>query len=352
MRRRQAFTLVEVLVTITIISLLTGMFLAALSASQEQAKEARTKSMVARLDAVIMSRWESYRTRRVSYVLRDVNDSTQVNPAIAAYAASRFGFSWAGLNPNQVPVYQQQLFRLEILRFTQRLEMPQRWDDIAADPAAYPNALPLILFAGQPENALATNYLRAYNANRLDGVPTTPSDIHQGAECLYLIITLGGLDDDASALDQFRGMDVGDIDRDGMKEFHDGWGNPISFIRWPTMFPSDIQPAIAPIEAAGAAAVQVFCTDHHDPFDASRVDMPASGAPRARGYRLSPLIVSGGPDGELAIMRGSAGNDPYFRPVTPGQLAGGTPLDLTTDPPSENSWLDNIHNHNLGQNTR
>lgn len=344
-RRTRGFTLVEVLITITIISLLTGMFLAALGASQEQARESRTKSMISRLDAAIQTRWESYRTRRVSYNLRDSSDPSVVNGSIAAFVNSRFGYSWGAMNPGQIPSSQQNLLRLEVLRNTQRVELPQRWDDIAV--GTWPTATAPFLYLGEPVNGLSQNYLRRYNA-----CPTEPTPQYQGAECLYLIITCGGQEEDASPLDQFRGMDVGDLDRDGMNEFHDGWGNPISFIRWPTLFPSDLQPDVVPVEAAGATAVYDFCLDRHDPFDPSKSDMPASGAPRARGYRLTPLIVSPGPDGELAIMRGAAGNDPYFRPTTPGELPGGQPLSLSTDPPSEYSWLDNLHNHQLGQHTR
>ena len=65
------------------------------------------------------------------------------------------------------------------------------------------------------------------------------SDTLQGAESLYMIC-LSGLED-ADAITQFSQSDIGDTDNDGLPEFLDGWGRPISFIRWPAGFASTLQ---------------------------------------------------------------------------------------------------------------
>ena len=65
---------------------------------------------------------------------------------------------------------------------------------------------------------------------------------YQGGECLFMIVTLGGFD--PWAIENFRNDEIGDIDGDGAKEFHDGWGRPIGFIRWPVGFESLAQPRI------------------------------------------------------------------------------------------------------------
>ena len=57
----------------------------------------------------------------------------------------------------------------------------------------------------------------------------------QGAECLYMIITLA-FTDELGGRDLFNDSDVGDIDGDGFPEFHDAWGMPIRFLRWPIGF--------------------------------------------------------------------------------------------------------------------
>ena len=59
------FTLVELLVTITIIGMLAGMMLGALQMARNSAREAATKATIAKLNSIIMQRYESYMTRRV-----------------------------------------------------------------------------------------------------------------------------------------------------------------------------------------------------------------------------------------------------------------------------------------------
>ena len=61
----QAFTLIELLVTITIISILAGISLGAIRYARQSAAEAKTKATIAKLNALVMQRYESYMTRRV-----------------------------------------------------------------------------------------------------------------------------------------------------------------------------------------------------------------------------------------------------------------------------------------------
>ncbi|MGE0608209.1 MAG: type II secretion system protein [Pirellulales bacterium] len=351
---RRGFTLVEVLITITIIGLLTSLFLAALAASQQQAREARTKSMIARLDAVIMSRWESYRTRRVPI------NTTGLNPSAAN-----------GL-------------RLLAMRELQRLEMPQRWEDVVDDPSAWPSAAPVTTTSGIPIPGLSLGYRRRFNASSVTSyngtttttVATQPTSQYQGAECLYLIVTCGGLEEDVTPIDQFRGLDVGDLDRDGMPEFHDGWGNPITFLRWAPGWVSDVQPnpgwdfttyPRVPTPQAAPAPYD-FAIARHDAFDPAKLafNLPSTTDPNPRGFVLSPLIMSPGPDGILDTWHVSgdatdfpAGllpanlNDPYYVPASAGRYPSGWPLDYNAPVPTgiptpEGYWLDNIHNQQLG----
>jgi hypothetical protein len=69
---------------------------------------------------------------------------------------------------------------------------------------------------------------------------------------------------------------VGDIDNDGAFEFWDGWGRPISFIRWaPGAMPADRRDP----------------GKYHDPLDPYNTD--------ASAYALVPLIYSPGKDESL-----------------------------------------------------
>jgi hypothetical protein len=163
---------------------------------------------------------------------------------------------------------------------------------------------------------------------------------------------------DGEARTLFTKQEIGDVDADGMPEFLDGWGQPISWLRWPAGFISDMQP----IDAAGKRPGDA----DHDPFDAYHRDEagvdhavpPGASAqltneinaiknrngsvnlPWATAYRLVPLIYSAGPDGDSGIWAQPTNDyvslDPY-RLVDNKQI--GTFLD--------NGVKDNIHNHLL-----
>jgi hypothetical protein len=76
---------------------------------------------------------------------------------------------------------------------------------------------------------------------------------------------------------------VGDIDNDGAFEFWDGWGRPISFIRW----------------APGAMPTGRRNADKYpDPLDPLRFDYDATDVTKT-GYALVPLIFSPGKDESL-----------------------------------------------------
>ncbi|MCE5302216.1 MAG: type II secretion system GspH family protein, partial [Planctomycetaceae bacterium] len=64
-RPSRGFTLIELLVTITIIGILAGMVMGVLRTARESARESATRATIAKLNNIIMNRYESYLTRRV-----------------------------------------------------------------------------------------------------------------------------------------------------------------------------------------------------------------------------------------------------------------------------------------------
>lgn len=210
-RKNNGFTLVELMVVITIIALLSSLMLVAMFGAQESARAQKTRSIIAKLDAVILPAYEDYRARSVP-------------------------IATSGLSGRAVAKA-----RLDALRELQRLEMPDRWTDIGYINASGTPVLSAIR-TSMTRPAIANSYFRRFaaavaKAKTLD--PTDYMDIvnrNEQAETLYLVVTMLGED----GLENFSNATIGDTDEDGAKEFLDGWNQPIRWLRWPAGFDSPI----------------------------------------------------------------------------------------------------------------
>ena len=233
-----AFTLVELLVTMTIISIVAGLALSGLAGARQRAKIDKTKSTIRKLHEIVLPQYESYLSRRVS----------------GTDAASR----------------------LAAVRLLMVQEMPDQWLDV------YPSGNLTL-----PSNATApTRRYAAYKASLASAIGTqwaANSTTYEGAECLAMIITRGGFSPDAT--EAYRTDEIGDVDNDGAPEFWDGWGRPIGFFRWAAGFSSTMQSQNATLSP--------------DPFDPLHASIPLnypSGTTQT-DYALVPLIYSSGPGG-------------------------------------------------------
>jgi hypothetical protein len=146
-----------------------------------------------------------------------------------------------------------------------------------------------------------------------------------------MIITQSGVFPDF--LENIRPDRVGDVDNDGAKEFLDGWGNPIAFMRWAPGFSTttDYSVQYSPIQIADK-------TNRHDPLDSGDAD--------ASAFALYPLIYSAGPDGTYGLLEAKSGWPTAltaicdFMPNSSDRV--GTP-----DPANPTAYRDNITNHQL-----
>lgn len=228
---RRAFTLVELLVTITIIAILAAMILFALAGALESAKRDKTLSTISKLNSLVMAKYESYRTRRV--------------PVDEKLVAIYKGY----ISPTQTnTVRGLAQARVDVIRELMRMEMPERYSDIDDDP---------ITKWTDPGTASPVKMKRpAVSYEYQVAIPPVGtrkfSNVSDSAKCLYLIVSKAL--DDPDVMSQFSEDEIAADPIDGMRYFVDGWGNQILFLRWAPGFFSPLQqdPAIATT---------------HDPFD-------------------------------------------------------------------------------------
>ncbi len=191
------------------------MMLFAMFQSQETAKAHRTRALIAKLNNIIMRRYDEYKTRRVPIQF----DGTALPKEMAR-------------------------MRLECLRDLMRMEMPDRWADVRNPPVS-PLDWPVADKMQPPSAFLA--YQRKWQAvtgQAATGPYEYARDVSkedfQGAECLYMIV-METLAQEGDSRDFFKAGDVGDIDNDGFPEFLDAWDRPIRFLRWAPGLTSGLQ---------------------------------------------------------------------------------------------------------------
>jgi prepilin-type N-terminal cleavage/methylation domain-containing protein len=187
----RGFSLVELLVVITIMLVLMGLAGAAVSNARNGQKRQETQGLIAKLDAVIQQQFASYAGRDV----------------VAATPAAR---------------------AVELRRQVTG-DLPDRWVDVKfmADNAAQ--------FTSPQQRV----YIAVWNSfsNTQRTMPGTDPKLHvnvayAGAECLFMIVMRGGVANCLDCSDLTTGS-IGDKDGDGAFEFWDAWDRPIGYILWP-----------------------------------------------------------------------------------------------------------------------
>lgn len=279
---RRGFTLVELVVVIVILAILASLTLSGLNGARQRAKIDKTRSTIRKLHEIVIPIYEGYVERRIT---------PAIDPTTGLPIANKTRVA-------QIQVYAK--------RFIMATDLPDLWDDAWSASASSYSTFPSTSNFRSPN----ARY-QAIGTNKLSGLSDpTLAMAYESAECLQMIVVRGGYS--ADAVEQFRSDEIGDVDGDGLPEFVDGWGRPISFIRWPAGFDKSV------VQSPTASGPP-------DPIDPLGVTDATKGfADRS----LIPLIYSGGPNNSLDIDTSA----------TAGSYGLMTSRDVTSTGTPEASW--------------
>ncbi|MGE3241467.1 MAG: type II secretion system protein [Pirellulales bacterium] len=355
-------TLIELLITMMIISILAAAVLGVAAVAGETAREAKTRTIISRIHTLLMQQYDTYTSRRVKVDSAILNGITNLNANAAAKGRLKAEA------------------RLYALRELMLMEIPDRWSDVLLrEVPSPPNTstsvavLPIYFDAPLLSDAspypitrrteVAGVYLRNFRriagaTNKITGQSNTTEEIlaNQGAECLFMVVMNACGDGESRTL--FPESSIADTDGDGAPEFVDGWGHPIEFLRWAPGFESDIQSDANKLDAAADrdTAWMTAGSADHDPFDLYRTQPTA--------FRLVPLVYSAGRDEEFGLVTNggsnpwrptsyvlelsTSGSPPYVKPALNPYVTYAGYGYLGTADASTKASTDNLTNHLIG----
>lgn len=259
---RLGFTLIEMLLVVAIISILATLSLVVLRGAQEDARSARTQSIISRAREVLIDKIERLETRTMPFNIDAVISGSNLSQK--QYLRKRMLMEWlraeipsyyedleyfpslSSRNPdtsvlNDRPQYwpddmlngfwasqftQAVAFRppAALLGIRRGLRMqpgatpPDQWDHFDGDWLPAPPFIPLTRnteLRNDPAVIADPNRFRA--------------SLIEGAECLYAILYNTWYNDQRGT--HFLGpTEVGDLDGDGRPEVLDAWGEPMYFL--------------------------------------------------------------------------------------------------------------------------
>jgi type II secretory pathway pseudopilin PulG len=313
-RDRLGLTLVELLVSISLITVVSSMFVVAYRQASVEASNIRTQSTIRKISEVLVSRMQEYENYPINFARGLGNDFATVIPANASEVLPTGdpGFEPKGLLLERV--------RVMLLREMMAREMPDHQQDVkdAAQPvrdywtglvARRPNNAPgqvRVTASESPRAArLRSRLIQAASARQIQQWRT----IVNNPELLYLIVEDSSLNG-SPAIELFGKSEIGDTDNDGLLEFLDSNRRPIFWVRWPTGFPDTIRfhpdlldPSFnrIPNPPSGETFQNYVFGDPLDPRKSDpgyRTNGPTTLRPSAIAF---PLVISPGVDAQLGV---------------------------------------------------
>jgi prepilin-type N-terminal cleavage/methylation domain-containing protein len=320
--RSNGFTLVELLVVISIIGFMSGMFLVAYRGAQQESDRTKSISTITKISEILNSRMEEYSSYPVTYVSPIPSSAIPIVPAASG-------------GDSVIKLYERA--RLLSLRDVIRTEMPDHPDDIKWTTGwlttlgfTTPSSTmldPIPAIATGLATASSNVYVKAQHTSRSTRLMQRLSRVVGGgyapipgwettnanAELLFLIVEDSSLNG-TSAIEMFGKSEIGDTDGDGLSEFLDAERNPIQWLRWPAGFtgvaafhPDLMDPSLTPSNIASDPLDRMGADPGYSPFAPSP---QADYRPKAGMF---PLVVSPGSDKifGLRFQLGSPNNGSY-----------------------------------------
>jgi len=313
--KAQGLTLVELLVSISLITVVSGMFMVAYRAAATEASNIRTQSTIRKISEVLISRMQEYENYPINFARAPNNFFATPMPgnALPALLATAEEYEPKGILLERL--------RVMLLREMIAQEMPDHYQDVkitvpivknywtglvslGPNPNAGPQ--PIVVTASEsPRAARLKARLNQANPNWWQQLNSTDPSVNPvlfqtaNAEFLYLIVEDSVLNG-SSAIELFGKSEIGDTDGDGLLEFLDSFRQPICWLRWPTGFPETtrfhpdlLDPSFNRDGFANYAFSDPLDPRKADPGYRIKVQSTKVYKPSAMAF---PLVISSGPD--------------------------------------------------------
>jgi prepilin-type N-terminal cleavage/methylation domain-containing protein len=313
-RRRDGFTLLELLIVVAIMAILMGLSFVAFQGLGDQAKEEATNATIQKINQLLEDRREKFE-RSIS-IPNSVRQRNAIKGVMKLLTDGNF-FAFDSTSPEVLILAKKTAYLFDFPQ--QMVERTTLGDTSTNVPGNLPAKIPnmpdsvytRIAYASARQelindgNATPTEAQILTRAQRkwvggTDGTRTFSGHRPdtESAELLYYFLSTGGDFGAASiASDRFTNEEIEDTDNDGLPEFVDAWGAPLRYYRWPTLL---IDPSMRGVAFVPDLSVPTDNTDVRqrpaDPANMREVnaDERSVASRMFKGLPARPYILPGG----------------------------------------------------------
>jgi prepilin-type N-terminal cleavage/methylation domain-containing protein len=301
---RAAFTLVEMLAVIAIIAVLASLVAVGTIKVIASQRSSNTQNAMRTIQKVLNEHW--------TYVASEAKKETGLEGPYATMDAI-FGPDTTGGERNRIIWIKMRLMEA----------FPISYMEIQAPPKSnsfFPYDANIIPIDKRKYYGTYQKLLGKLTADKTLAPNNAPAHLTESSACLLMALSIPR-NGAALNVDNLGSATVLDTDGDGISEFIDAWGNPLTFYRFPTKNLALQSSSPTPSNSPKAT--------YHDPWDPSGVLFNWKGIQRTKMFEpkvhaiafdgtdsvyVLPTIVSPGPDGMLGL-------DAFMAVANPAQEA-------------------------------